>query len=1293
MTDRLYARLYFWLIAHRRGVLVTAALLLVGALVISSRVQLQEDILDLLPGNDAQVQDYRYALRKFRQIDRLYVDVGILQGDPGALGAAADAVYAGLVTNRNFTRITYQINAAGLGRVVEFLTTAFPNLFTEADAAALTGKLTPASLREHLTSMRQKLAGPEGLVLKSVVAADPVGFTPLMAAKALPLQAGFGGAQIVEGRITSGDGRHVLLVAEPGFGSSDSRLSAALMREITPVVQAVEAKFPGVHVAITGGHRMALDNATLLRRDAMRCLTLAVSAMFLLCFTAYRRRWLATVTFLPSLFGTAIAGTVLALTDDHVSAIATGFASMAIGITVDYGIYVVYHLDNAATDRASAAKILSRLLLPTFIGAFTIIAAFIVLACSPMSGYRQLGIFGATGVLMSAAFALSVLALLVPLPRQTAAALRPLRFTNWMEAFHGWQKRHRLWSFGLLVGLTGLAVLGLQRLRFEGDFAKLNGITQATRDDDRLISQTWGDALSLSLVIARGETPAAALAQNDRLATLLASHANVASLYSLAAICPAPATQEENLRRWRKFWTPERQQELRASLNRIGGELGFQPGAFAPFWRLVTERPALLTLDYFKNTPLESVLAERVAVGDHDTAISTLVKLKDRSRAAALAAALPDFILVDQQAFTDHIATLARAGLGFFVLWTVVAVGLIVYLSLASIELVIATLLPIGFGLLWTLGLMGLLGLPINVMNCVFVIFVIGMGEDYSVFLATSKLDVWRGHPPRIAPTSASVLISVGTTICGFAVLILARHPVLFSMGTTVLLGMASTFLATLVVTPACVELLLYKPPPRGAPRWWHVLGTLWVLLHLGGSQVFLYYVLRPALWLFSPRHARDRLRRATRWMARGVVKGMPFGRLEFQQCSPATFAKPCVIISNHQSAVDVMLMVSLPADVRQTAKKRVFDAPMLGIGCKILGHIMVEPNDPATTLERCRATLATGASVHFYPEGTRSVDGFVQRFRRGAFELAVALRQEILPIVICGSNEAMPRDAYWFEPYHTTVRALPRVTPETFDYAQGAGALMKHCERLVRTALQEQLDAINTPAVVRRKVARLYRYQGVYVEQFVKWKMQLDPFFTQLDAVVPRRARVLDLGCGYGLASHWLATFTDTRTFWGLDYDEAKIRVAQRSAAENSRVQFAVGDLLTAELPAGDAVLLLDVLHYWPPPKQQLILDKVRRALAPGGRLILRDGARAASAAHRKVLRWERFATRFGLTRSGEGLHFQTRAEIEGMLARAGFAHWEQRANAGNDSNIMLVACVPASAPVETADRRGPES
>ncbi|HEY5041662.1 MAG TPA: 1-acyl-sn-glycerol-3-phosphate acyltransferase [Verrucomicrobiae bacterium] len=1277
MKSDLYPRLYLWLAARRRAVLITALMLALGSIAISSRIGLEEDILGILPKNDQLVDDYKYTLKKFGQIDRVYIDVGVTNASSENLGRAADEFYDALATNELFAHITYRIELGNQAQTVGLLTGSLPNLFTEDDAKELAPKLETNSVREYLTAMRRKLAGPEGMVLKDVVAADPIGMSGLVLPKVLPLQTGFGGAHIEDGRLTSSNGVHVLMVAEPKFHSADTKHDAVIVGEMLRAADEVETNFPGTHVAITGGLRMALDNSTLIWHDSIRCFVIAFTAMFILCFTAYRRRWLAVVTFLPSLFGTLVAGAVVALVDQHVSAIAIGLASMALGITVDYGIYVVYHLDNAATDRNSAGKIVARLVLPTIIGAMTIIAAFVVLSFSPMTGYQQLGIFGAFGVLMSAAFALLVLPLIVPLPK--SKEIQPLRFTSWMDNFHAWQiKKRPLLLLGVAV-LTVVAIFGVKKLRFEGDIAKLNGITEATRADDKLISDTWGDALGMTVIVARGKSADDALAENDRAAALLAQQTNVAGIYSLSAICPARSTQEENIRRWENFWTPERRDKLRVTIEQVGGELGFRTNAFAPFWATIEKNPELLTLDRFRGTPLEQALNERVAVGTNDVAISTLVKLKDRSLAGKLRDALPGLIVIDQKNFAEHIAALAKNNMGFFALWTAVVVGVIAYFALASIEVVIATLLPIGFGLLWTLGLMGLFGLPINVMNCVFVIFVIGMGEDYSVFLATSKLDVWRGHPPRIAPTSASVLISAGTTIFGFAVLAFAKHPVLFSMGTTVLLGMVSAFAATLVITPACMDFLLWRKPPTGAPRWWHLLGSVWCGLYLLVSQSFVFGPLRLAFKIFAPATADRRLRRASQLAMSGLVKTFPLGKIEYQNFSAETLARPAIIISNHQSAPDVLIAFIISSELAMTVKRRVYDAPFLGVACKCLKHVVVDANEPETTLQECRQRLDAGLSLHFFVEGTRSTDGFVQRFRRGAFELAVELQRDILPVVLCDTNTAMPRDAWWFEAGHATVRALPRITPQNFDYSLGATALMRHCEKIVRDSHQRQLDELNTPRTLRRKVERLYRYQGPYAEQLAHWKLKFDPVFHPLDKFVPRSGFILDLGCGFGFATHWLAQGTDQRTFLGVDYDENKIRTARQTAQDHPRIEFRYGDILEMEYPPCDAILLLDVLHYWTPGKQQLILDKARRALRPGGKLILRDAAKAESGAHQHVHRWEKFATTFGLNQTREGLHFRTLNELVDALKHAGFTDWQVIRNAGRGSNVMLVATFAA--------------
>jgi SAM-dependent methyltransferase len=141
------------------------------------------------------------------------------------------------------------------------------------------------------------------------------------------------------------------------------------------------------------------------------------------------------------------------------------------------------------------------------------------------------------------------------------------------------------------------------------------------------------------------------------------------------------------------------------------------------------------------------------------------------------------------------------------------------------------------------------------------------------------------------------------------------------------------------------------------------------------------------------------------------------------------------------------------------------------------------------------------------------------------------------------------------------------------------------------------------------------------------------------------------------------------------VDYDEEKIRVARRTAPAHRRVRFELRDILNWEYPPCDTILLMDVLHYWTLEKQQRILCQARHALRPGGRLILREAAREDSEAHRRVARWETFATRIGHNRTSEGLNFQSLAELQAALIQAGFKEMDVRPSAGQDSNRLVVA------------------
>src|SRR5205823_5063002 len=147
-----------------------------------------------------------------------------------------------------------------------------------------------------------------------------------------------------------------------------------------------------------------------------------------------------------------------------------------------------------------------------------------------------------------------------PIPKTSGPPPRWL--TRLLERFHSWRGRSLLWLLLAVLVLTIVTAVGVRRLRFEGDVTKFNGITESTRHDEALIRKIWGDALSMTLLVARGATVEDALQENDRVAHVLAHDPDVKSFSSLSPVCPSQATQQTNIARWKAFWTADRKTAL-----------------------------------------------------------------------------------------------------------------------------------------------------------------------------------------------------------------------------------------------------------------------------------------------------------------------------------------------------------------------------------------------------------------------------------------------------------------------------------------------------------------------------------------------------------------------------------------------------------------------------------------------------------------------------------------------------------------------------------------------------------
>src|SRR5699024_2861718 len=109
-------------------------------------------------------------------------------------------------------------------------------------------------------------------------------------------------------------------------------------------------------------------------------------------------------------------------------------------------------------------------------------------------------------------------------------------------------------------------------------------------------------------------------------------------------------------------------------------------------------------------------------------------------------------------------------------------------------------------------------------------------------------------------------------------------------------------------------------------------------------------------------------------------------------------------MVCNHLSQADIPLISNLPWEMKWVAKKELFDLPIVGWMMKLAGDISVDrraANRKKITFEQARYYLDNHCSVMFFPEGTRSRNGELKTFTKGAFELAIKEKVTILPLVI----------------------------------------------------------------------------------------------------------------------------------------------------------------------------------------------------------------------------------------------------------------------------------------------------
>lgn len=165
----------------------------------------------------------------------------------------------------------------------------------------------------------------------------------------------------------------------------------------------------------------------------------------------------------------------------------------------------------------------------------------------------------------------------------------------------------------------------------------------------------------------------------------------------------------------------------------------------------------------------------------------------------------------------------------------------------------------------------------------------------------------------------------------------------------------------------------------------------------------------------------------------------------------------PCVLIANHQSAMDVVACLGLPHSFKFVSKASLKDVPIVGQAMRLARYVFVDRGQLSSTrrmVEQSREWLQRGISLLIFPEGTYSGGEKLLPFKRGAFALAIAAQVPLVPIVLRGITDVVFEDGPWMGGRaDVTITVLEPIAPA--DLGQDDAALASRMQKLYREQLE----------------------------------------------------------------------------------------------------------------------------------------------------------------------------------------------------------------------------------------------
>ncbi|MCB0760150.1 MAG: MMPL family transporter [Flavobacteriales bacterium] len=1116
-----------------------------------------------------------------------------------------------------------------------------PLLLTPEDYVRVDSLIHSRPAHEVLRDAVDRLSAPGAFIGAQTVTLDPYGIGALVFDR---LQAAEPLAPIVENgdRLELRTGQEVrtyLLHAD--LKSADKVELLTRLNDLK-----LQAKAEGIPLSYFSTVLIEAENVRQIEDDLGITLIIAVVAILLLLVVVYRQLLVPLFFLVPGGIALILALGLVALIKGQIAGIAIGAGSVVLGIVLDYAFHFYTHLQHTQNVLKTAKEVST----PLLASCLTTVLAFGMLIFTSSPILADFGIFASLALLSAVFTMLFIVPVFV-----SDHTMKPLKWGK--LPFGKWGKWLRPASVLVIVVVSIFMVGKLDEAQFDADLDNLNHYPQELRDAEELFSGIKAEK-EKRLFLKYSDQQATTHFQVGMACAKLKSEGLVSGYLLQDYTQPSVQYSEAAFAEWQNHLMPKAD-SLITELNKAGEELGFQEGAFEPFYQFMVApqppeiMPGGMAMSFLV-APKEHLEAVKSELGE----ISGLEIIDMRANAYSLVKAVED-------------------DFNFILIASSLLVFVILLLMYGRLELALVTFLPMALSWIWIVGATVLLDIKFNFVNVILSTFIFGLGDDFAIFITDGYMSKHKYGRDTLSSYTSAIVLSALTTLIGMAALLFAGHPAIQSISTLSVLGIVIIVFISLTLQPALFKFLIIRRDENGLPplTLW---GFFWSLMAFAefaiGSAigVIFSFILRP---LPIPKSRKKRmLRKVLQLGCLFVIYASLNVKKRRVALKNLDMSRPSVIVTNHQSFIDILAMISLSPDLVIMTKKWVYKNPLFGPAVRYAGYLYTE-DPPEVTQQKIKDCMDEGCSVMIFPEGTRTLEAEHKRWHKGAFFIADQYKLDISPVILHGYGYAMPKNDYLLSDTTMSTIALERIAWNDDRFGTGHRERTKQVSAHVREAYEAYDREYGQTSYHFHRILGAFLYKGPIVEWYfrVKWRLERENF-EKYDRMIPESGKIYDLGCGYGYLSLYLACRQMGRTIVGVDYDEEKIELAANHYLNGERIHFESADLREYKVSDASAIFLNDVLHYMNPSEQIQVLRSCVDGLTENGVLIIRDGLKNLEAQHGMTRLTEYFSTQlFKFNKTTNELHFFDREFIDNFARENGLT-LEYTPPAGRTSNALFV-------------------